>query len=109
MYEVNGQDGTHLVASAPWVLPFLGSASEIFLSPDMKKKATICLHAFKLLYTWPVCVRGWVLFTKADFLDESSSRGGELGTSYSSSNCHQLPCCIFLNFINSLKSLPFQT
>ena len=31
-----------------------------------------------------------------------------LGTSHSSSNCHQLSHCIFLNFINGLKSLPFQ-
>ena len=28
-----------------------------------------------------------------------------LGTSYSSPNHHQLPCCIFLNLINYLKSL----
>ena len=31
-----------------------------------------------------------------------------LGTSHSSPICHQLPQCIFLNLINSLKSLPFQ-
>ena len=31
-----------------------------------------------------------------------------LGTSHSSPNCHQLSCFIFLNLINSLKSLPFQ-
>ena len=30
-----------------------------------------------------------------------------LGTSYSSPNCHQLPCRNFLNLINGLKSLPF--
>ena len=31
-----------------------------------------------------------------------------LGTSHSSPNLHQLPCHIFLNLINGLKSLPFQ-
>ena len=31
-----------------------------------------------------------------------------LGTSHSSPNRHQLPCRIFLNLINDLKSLPFQ-
>ena len=31
-----------------------------------------------------------------------------LGTSHSSPNCHQLPHCIFLNLIDSLKSIPFQ-
>ena len=31
-----------------------------------------------------------------------------LGTSHSSPNPHQLPCCIFLNLINGLPSLPFQ-
>ena len=31
-----------------------------------------------------------------------------LGTSHNSPNCHQLPCRIFLNFINGLKSLSFQ-
>ena len=31
-----------------------------------------------------------------------------LGTLHSSLNHHQLPCCIFLSLINSLKSLPFQ-
>ena len=31
-----------------------------------------------------------------------------LGTSHSSPNCHQLPCRIFLNLIDGLKSLPFQ-
>ena len=31
-----------------------------------------------------------------------------LGTSHSSSNHHQLPCCTFLKLIDSLKSLPFQ-
>ena len=30
------------------------------------------------------------------------------GTSHSSPNCHQLPCLIFLNLIDSLKSIPFQ-
>ena len=29
-------------------------------------------------------------------------------TSLSSSNCHQLPCCIFPNVTDSLKCLPFQ-
>ena len=33
---------------------------------------------------------------------------GTLGTSHSFPNHHQLPCCIFLNLIDSLKSLPFQ-
>ena len=32
----------------------------------------------------------------------------KVGTSHSSPNCHQLPCYIFLNLINHLKSLPFQ-
>ena len=31
-----------------------------------------------------------------------------LGTSHSSPNHHQLPCYIFLNLIDDLKSLPFQ-
>ena len=31
-----------------------------------------------------------------------------LGTSHSSSSCHQLPHCVFLNLIDDLKSLPFQ-
>ena len=31
-----------------------------------------------------------------------------LGTSHSSPSCYQLPHCIFLNLIDSLKSLPFQ-
>ena len=31
-----------------------------------------------------------------------------LGTSHSSPSCHQLPCHIFLNLIDGLKSLPFQ-
>ena len=31
-----------------------------------------------------------------------------LGTLHSSPNCHPLPHCIFLNLINSLKSLSFQ-
>ena len=31
-----------------------------------------------------------------------------LGTSHSSPSHHQLPCCICLNLIDSLKSLPFQ-
>ena len=30
-----------------------------------------------------------------------------IGISHSSPSCHQLPCCIFLNLISSLKSLPF--
>ena len=31
-----------------------------------------------------------------------------IGTSHDSPNRHQLTCCIFLNLINGLKSLPFQ-
>ena len=35
-------------------------------------------------------------------------RSCHLATSHNSSNCHQLPRRIFLNFFDSLKSLPFQ-
>ena len=46
------------------------------------------------------------LYTGQWYLSPLRSR--HLGTSHSSPNRHQLPCRIFLNIINSLKSLPFQ-
>ena len=46
-----------------------------------------------------LCIGQWHL---------SPLQSRHLGTSHGSPNCHQLPCRIFLNFINGLKSLSFQ-
>ena len=55
---------------------------------------------------WRRCKIQETLYTGQGHLSPLQSR--HLGTSHSSPNRHQLPCCIFLNLIDGLKSLPFQ-
>ena len=55
-------------------------------------------HVSLRVFLWNIKSHRWL----------SPLQSRHLGTSHSSPNHHQLPCGIFMNLINSLKSLPFK-
>ena len=76
------------------------SRAEFFgkgIQPCNMKNKDIYWRRYKIQET--LYIRQW-------FLSPLQSR--HRGTSHSSPSHHQLPCRIFLNLIDSLKSLPFQ-
>ena len=64
------------------------------IQPCNMKNRDICWGRYKIQET--LCIGQWPLGPQ------------HLGTSHSSPNHHQMPHRIFLNLINSLRSLPFQ-
>ena len=73
------------------------SIQKVYSQPCTRKNRDIYWRRYKIQET--LCIGRWHL---------SSLQSRHLGTSHGSPSCHQLPCHIFLNLINGLKSLPFQ-
>ena len=103
IYNNQDMEATQVPINGTW-LKSLRVAEELWYTQGLSRKHPV-MHYEKETFT-----EEGTRYKKHCTKDNDTSIPFKVGTlgPHSSPNCHQLPHCIFLNLIDSLKSLHFQ-